>query len=138
MQAEHAAGHLVGNHTWGHPYLQGASHDTFLEEILWPDDQLSDVVSTFFRPPYGYVDDDIQAWSDELGLTVVRWNIDPADWKNPSAQEIADAVIAHARPGGIVRMHDGGGDRSSTVAALPTILSTLGDQGYVFEVMRRP
>jgi hypothetical protein len=61
-----------------------------------------------------------------------------ADWKNPSAQEIADAVIAHSRPGGIVLMHDGGGDRSSTVAALPTILSTLGDQGYVFEVMPVP
>jgi peptidoglycan/xylan/chitin deacetylase (PgdA/CDA1 family) len=46
--------------------------------------------------------------------------------------EIESNVIDNARPGGIVELHDGGGDRSQTLAALPDIITTLRRRGYRF------
>lgn len=133
VRAAVEAGHVVGHHTWSHPWLGNVDHDTFVSEITRTSDVLGDLISPYLRPPYGYVDENVQAYADELGLKLVRWNIDPADWEQPPAEQIANNVISHARPGGVVLLHDGGGNRSQTVAALPLILTTLGEQGYVFE-----
>ena len=54
------------------------------------------------------------------------WSIDPVDWSaGISAQQIATRVLGAVRPGSIVILHDGGGDRTATINALPTIIKGI-------------
>ena len=60
------------------------------------------------------------------------WDVDPQDWRQPGAEQIASYVLSHASPGAIILMHDGGGGRGQTVAALETVLAELSSRGYEF------
>ena len=65
-------------------------------------------------------------------MSTVVWDVDPRDWSTPGAGAIYSRVVSATRPGSIVLMHDGGGNRSETVAALPNIIHTLRGRGYSF------
>jgi peptidoglycan/xylan/chitin deacetylase (PgdA/CDA1 family) len=67
-----------------------------------------------------------------LGFTTIQWDIDPRDWTTPGAAAIYDNVISNAHSGAIVIQHDGGGNRSQTLAALPREIHTLRREGYQF------
>ena len=54
-----------------------------------------------------------------MGFTTIQWDVDPRDWARPGTNAIYQNVIDNTRPGAIVIQHDGGGDRSQTLAALP-------------------
>ena len=62
----------------------------------------------------------------------MSYSVDPRDWSLPGVQAIVSGVVGAAFPGAVVDMHDGGGDRSETVAALPQIITELGNEGYAF------
>lgn len=64
--------------------------------------------------------------------TVVMWSDDSIDYSRPSVPVIVNRVIKQAKPGGIILMHDGGGNRSQTIEALPQIITKLKVQGYSF------
>ncbi len=83
-----------------------------------------------FRPPGGAYNSRVVGDAKALGMTTVLWNVDPRDWSNPGSGAIYSRVVSAARPGAIVVMHDGGGNRSETVAALPRIIRTLHGRGY--------
>jgi peptidoglycan-N-acetylglucosamine deacetylase len=85
-----------------------------------------------FRPPGGAYDSRVVSDAHSLGMTTVLWDVDPTDWKRPGADAIYSRVVSNTQPGSIVLMHDGGGDRSQTVAALPRIIHTLRERGYRF------
>lgn len=68
----------------------------------------------------------------QRGLTTMSYSIDPRDWSLPGVQAIVNSVVGAAFPGAVVDMHDGGGDRSETVAALPQIITELESRGYTF------
>jgi peptidoglycan/xylan/chitin deacetylase (PgdA/CDA1 family) len=57
------------------------------------------------------------------------WNVDPADWSRPGTMTIVNRVLAQARPGSIILMHDGPAARQQTAAALPYILDGLRARG---------
>ena len=82
------------------------------------------------RPPYGIAPAGVVRIVRSLGLLTIQWDVDPADWSRPGASVIAQRVLSAVRPGSIVIMHDGGGDRSETVQALGTIVPTLLARGY--------
>jgi peptidoglycan/xylan/chitin deacetylase (PgdA/CDA1 family) len=63
-------------------------------------------------------------------MSTVIWDVDPRDWSTPGTSAIYSRVVGATRPGSIILMHDGGGNRSQTVAALPHIISTLRGRGY--------
>lgn len=65
------------------------------------------------------------------------WGIEPQDWRQPGAEQIASYIIENGYPGAIVLLHDGGGQREQTLEALATILPALGQQGYRFESLCR-
>jgi len=67
-----------------------------------------------------------------MGFTTIQWDIDPRDWARPGSTAIYDNVITNAHPGAIVIQHDGGGNRSETLAALPQEIATLRRRGYTF------
>ena len=67
-----------------------------------------------------------------MGFTTIGWNVDPRDWATPGTGAIYSNVVSNARPGAIVIQHDGGGNRSETLAALPHEIDTLRQEGYRF------
>ena len=86
-------------------------------------------------PPYGATDANTYAFAQELGYRIVLWDVDPKDWQTPGVDAIVSRVVQGVHPGSIVLMHDGGGNRAQSVAALETILATLTAQGYHFEAL---
>jgi peptidoglycan/xylan/chitin deacetylase (PgdA/CDA1 family) len=66
------------------------------------------------------------------GLNPLRWTADPRDWSRPGKNAIVARVLLRLRPGAVVLMHDGGGDRTQTVAALRWLLPRLRDAGWRF------
>jgi len=85
-----------------------------------------------FRPPGGAVNSSVVATAGGLGMQTILWDVDPADWSDPGSGAVYSRVVSAVRPGSIVLMHDGGGDRSGTLAALPRIVDALRARGYRF------
>jgi peptidoglycan/xylan/chitin deacetylase (PgdA/CDA1 family) len=127
------AGHEIANHTWSHKY-EKMSPETAAWEIDEMDElieELTGIKTTLFRPPGGVQDNGLVDYIYSQNYVNVMWSSDSFDW-NDSAQQIVDNVVQTAKPGGIILMHDGGGDRYATVEALPDIIEQLKEQGYRF------
>jgi peptidoglycan/xylan/chitin deacetylase (PgdA/CDA1 family) len=88
-----------------------------------------------FRPPGGAENSTVIATAGSLGLKTVTWDVDPRDWSLPGTAAIYANIVANARPGAIILMHDGGGPRDETLAALPDVIDTLRAKGYGFETV---
>lgn len=137
---EYAAGNGVGDHTWNHRSLAHMSHKQFLSEVRSTANVIREATGhapVCLRPPGGAIDQHTRAWAKALGLSIQLWTIDTGDWRRPGAKKISNTVLHHVRDGSVVLMHDGGGDRSQTVAALRTILQVLTARGYSFEARCR-
>ena len=134
-----AEGHEIGNHTYYHPNLA----------ICWPEhiklelnatqlllETITGRSTTLFRPPYA-ADTSPSSLADlaplrianEMNYLVVLENIDPQDWARPGADVILQRVKQQRRDGSIILLHDAGGDRSQTIAALPQIIDWLQTRG---------
>jgi len=142
LRRTYAEGHEVGNHTFTHPHFTSEFPEAFIRSEL----NLTELViesrlgvkSILFRPPFG-IDHQPDSTDDvvllpvpqKLGYLLVGARIDPHDWEAPPAAAIVKEVLAQAKTGkgNIVLLHDGGGDRSATVAALPEIIDGLRSQG---------
>ena len=129
-----ADGDMIGDHTWTHPDVAGAGTfaRTQIEQTAAAIRAATGFTPCLFRAPYGDTSLALISEVRSLGFTTIQWDIDPRDWALPGVGEIETNVLANARPGGIVEMHDGGGNRSETLAALPTIIATLRARGYTF------
>ncbi len=130
--AELRAGDVVGDHTETHPMMATLSaheqHEELFEQILRI--QLAGgPTPRLFRPPYGSFDATTFKELRKLRLLMVLWSVDTADYTQPGVQAIVQRALAGARPGAIILMHDGGGNRSETIAALPAIVAGLRRKG---------
>jgi peptidoglycan/xylan/chitin deacetylase (PgdA/CDA1 family) len=127
-----ADGHAIGNHSWGHADLtEGAAARARLQIL----DANAALVAAgaprprLFRPPYGAYDRRLLRIARELAMLTVMWSVDASDYKATSARRLAAAVLADTRPGSIILMHDGGGDRTVTARAMPLIVRGLKRRG---------
>lgn len=128
-----AAGMEVGTHSQNHKLLAGASRKVVVSEISRGADAIRKVLGawpTWYRPAGGSVNSFVYREAKKLKLRVVLWTVDPRDWSRPGAARIQQRVLDHVQPGAVILMHDGGGDRSQTIAALPRILRGLKARGY--------
>ncbi len=128
-------GHSIGNHTYGHPILTRVPLEAVTREMIEGNRAIRDVTAvtpTWFRPPGGAIDSKIMRESERLGMKVVMWDVDPQDWRRPGTQVMLDRLLAEIKPGSVVLLHDGGGDRSQTVELLPPLIEELKERGYVF------
>jgi peptidoglycan/xylan/chitin deacetylase (PgdA/CDA1 family) len=135
VRAEVAAGDEIGNHTYTHANLLGLPNSLVLAELAETQAaarQAGGVTPTWFRPPFGDVDERVAELAASLGLRTITWSVDPRDWTRPGVSFIVARVLADVRPGSVIVMHDGGGDRSETVIALSIILPALRERGYQF------
>lgn len=131
-----AQGSEIGNHSLTHNnYYNAGNADVVKSEVTQTNQIIKDTTGetcTDIRPPGGF-------WSDSLWKTLdgqctlcVGWSIDTEDWKKPGVDSIVNTALEQAEAGDVVLMHDGGGDRSQSVAALDTICSTLKQRGFTF------
>ncbi|TQN48879.1 polysaccharide deacetylase [Humibacillus xanthopallidus] len=129
-----ANGMLIGNHTWSHPNLTTLS----TASVTW---QLNKMESALgyrprcVRPPYGATNSRIATIIANRGQRQILWTVDPRDWSRPGTWTIVNRVLANVRPGSRILMHDGGGDRSQSVAALDILIPKLRARGYVIGLM---
>lgn len=135
-------GHEVGLHTFNHPdlsYQSTARIDWELSENQLALAGAAGIRTSLFRPPYSSFSDalDNKSWPvtqyiGSRGYITALNNTDSEDWQRPGV----DAIIKRATPkgtqGSIVLMHDSGGDRSQTVAALDRFLPEMKNRGYRF------
>jgi peptidoglycan-N-acetylglucosamine deacetylase len=132
---EVAQGHAIGNHTWHHWYkrMDEATAKSEIERTADLMYKTTGVKTSLFRPPGGVLNNGLADVAKSQKYAVVMWSQTSAD-TDPHAkyQVFVKNVLRDAKPGGIVLMHDGGGDRQRTVQALPQIISGLKQQGYRF------
>ncbi len=130
-----ATGYIVGNHTYSHSMLGDASASEIFGEIEKTEKVIKEatgVGSHWFRPPGGSMSLAIVESATLEGCRTILWSVDPLDWMRPSADTICDRVMNQIHPGAVILLHDGGGDRSATVQALPKIITALREKGYSF------
>ena len=126
-------GHTVANHTWNHENLAKLSAAAIDRTIERTQEVLGAHATACLRPPYGAMDDLARQRATEHGLDVIMWSASVSDWLDTSAEQIADYIVAGASDGGIILLHDGGGDRSRTVRGLELALEQMSDQRIRFE-----
>jgi peptidoglycan/xylan/chitin deacetylase (PgdA/CDA1 family) len=136
-----AAGSVVANHTWDHLALPSLDDPRFAFEVDHTTQVLESISGqrvTCLRPPYGSSNPATVQRLADRGLTSVLWTSDSEDYTKPGVANIVNHAMAHLQPGGIVLMHDGGGDRSQTVAALPQIIERIRAAGYTIAPLCLP
>jgi peptidoglycan/xylan/chitin deacetylase (PgdA/CDA1 family) len=135
LQHEVAAGMTVGDHTLDHPNLTQLSPADQQHQIAGDAAEIRSYGAPYprlFRPPYGSYDQTTHALLARRRMLSVLWSVDSEDYTKPGVDAIVGNVVGAVRPGSIVLMHDGGGDRSETLAAVPRIVAQLRRQGYGF------
>jgi peptidoglycan-N-acetylglucosamine deacetylase len=126
-------GDVIGDHTQTHPEMATlsarAQHEELFEQILHIE-LLGGPRPTLFRPPYGSYDATTMRQLRALHLLMVLWSVDTDDYLQPGVAVIVQRALAGASPGAIILMHDAGGTRTQTVAALPIIIGKLRARGF--------
>jgi peptidoglycan-N-acetylglucosamine deacetylase len=127
-------GHTIANHTWHHWYHYMNPQTSAFEidnttNLIY---QVTGVKTNLFRPPGGIKSNGPYNYAKNQKYATIMWSSDSSDYSRPPVSRLISNVMREAKPGGIVLMHDGGGNRSNTVEALPQIIETFREQGYRF------
>lgn len=126
-------GHDIGNHSYTHPMLTWLSKPRALFEIAQTDAIVKKVTGQtpkFFRPPYGSYQKTAYRLAEEQGHKIILWSADCRDWSKPGVQSIVTRVMRGVKPGAIILLHDGGGNRMQTVKATEILIQQLIKSDY--------
>ena len=136
-----ADGDMIGDHTWNYGGDVAAGGRDAVMQIARAAVAIRRATGGFepclFRAPGGNVTPPLLKTARSLGFTTIQWDVDPRDWTTPGVAAIYDTVVHTAHDGAIVIQHDGGGNRSETLAALPLEIHTLRREGYRFVTVTR-
>jgi len=124
-----AEGDELGDHTMNHVDFPGYSQIAGAAARI---EAYTHFKPCLFRPPGGGVNSSVVATAGSLGMRTINWDVDPRDWSLPGTGAIYSNIVSHAQNGSIILMHDGGGPRSETLAALPHVIDTLRARGFRF------
>ncbi len=140
VRQEYNKGNIIGNHSWSHPVLTYLSAQAIQSQLTSTSNIIQATIGvrpTFFRPPYGATNKTVLAQARNLHNTTVMWDGSAADWNLPGVYVIVSRILHSARNGAILLLHDGGGNRAQTVAALPIIIATLKSRGFKFVTIQQ-
>jgi peptidoglycan/xylan/chitin deacetylase (PgdA/CDA1 family) len=123
-------GHTLCNHSWHHEFDLGTKPEQEIKANMLATNRevqraVPGVRVKYFRHPGGKWTAAAVKAARELGMTSLDWDVDPADWAKPGAGAIKQRVMANARSGSIILLHDGGGDRDGTVDACKALIPAL-------------
>ncbi|MFN8112087.1 MAG: polysaccharide deacetylase family protein [Solirubrobacterales bacterium] len=124
-------GNEIGNHSWHHDMGPGEADLRHTSNVI---EHATGFRPCMFRPPGGYLPSVTSAAASALDMVSVIWDVDTRDWTTPGSASIYHVATSGGR-GSIVLMHDGGGNRSQTVAALPGIIHSYKARGYEMKTM---
>ena len=131
-----AEGHVLCDHTVHHIlHLEQRPNSQIVDEIDGGADivkRVCGVDPSFYRAPGGTFDQDVLDVAHRRGLRVLGWSIDPHDYERPPPDVIRARIVAAVKPGAVILLHDGGGDRGHTVEMLRTLIDELKFFGYGF------
>jgi peptidoglycan/xylan/chitin deacetylase (PgdA/CDA1 family) len=128
LPREIADGFAIGDHTQDHMVMTNLSPKDQEAQLIQQATAIRSYGAPFphlFRPPYGGFDKTTLGYTHKFGMLTVLWTVDTKDFAQPGVGAIVHSVLAGAKPGAIILMHDAGGQRAQTVAALPTIIAAL-------------
>ncbi len=126
-----AHGNELANHSMHHDSGPGESDLRQVNSII---KKATGFQPCMFRPPYGNLPSATAAAATALHMVSVIWDVDTRDWTTPGSGSIYSVGTSGGK-GSIVLMHDGGGNRSQTVAALPGIIKNYKSRGYKLKTM---
>ncbi len=124
-------GHSIANHTWNHPKLTSLSHQGVVDQLSGTSNVIRSAtgyVVSCARMPYMAGNAAVYNTTASLGMRPAYWSVDTDDWRRPGVATIISRALS-VKPDGVVLMHDSGGNRSQTVAALPAIIEGLHARG---------
>jgi peptidoglycan/xylan/chitin deacetylase (PgdA/CDA1 family) len=133
-------GYVIGDHTESHAAMAKLSPRQQRDQLV---EQMAVIrrygapFPRLFRPPYGLWNAATLKLLRRYRMLMVLWTIDTSDYRHPGVKMIVRTVLARVRPGAIILLHDAGGDRSETVAALPKIIAALRARHYRFATVPR-
>jgi peptidoglycan/xylan/chitin deacetylase (PgdA/CDA1 family) len=128
-----ADGDAIGDHTEIHAAMSRLSAGRQRAQLLEDAAAIERYGARFprlFRPPYGMWNSNTLTLLHRYRMLMVLWTVDTSDYRRPGVSAIVKTALAGARPGAIILLHDAGGNRSETVAALPKIIAGLKRRGY--------
>src|ERR1700729_1361147 len=128
-----ARGYPIGDHTENHYAMSTLSRRQQQQQLLLQSAAIGQYGAPFprlFRPPYGLWNSTTLSLLKRYRMLMILWTVDPNDYTHPGVSSIVDRAVDGAKPGAIILMHDAGGNRSETVAALPKIIAGLRKRGY--------
>ncbi len=132
----HKQGHVLGNHSFSHPDFKKITTDEMKKELNKTSREIKKVTGKYpllFRPPYGHCTDSVNHTVNHLGYTIITWSVMTDDFcPDAKAVKIKEDILDKVHPGAIIGLHDGGGDRTKTLKALPGIIEEIREQGYEF------
>ncbi|WP_406095089.1 polysaccharide deacetylase family protein [Streptomyces sp. NBC_01013] len=135
-----AGGHTLGNHTMHHEDLASWAPERIRADLAAANALIQQAAPgapiPYFRAPYGSWGQSAEVASG-LGMQPLGWRLAVGDWEPPDTGELVRRIEEGITPGSVVLLHDGGGDRSRTIAAVDRIVPELRAQGWRFELPAR-
>jgi peptidoglycan/xylan/chitin deacetylase (PgdA/CDA1 family) len=128
-----ARGYPIGDHTESHSPMSQLKRKAQLAQLIQDSDAIGTYGAPFprmFRPPYGMWNHATLGLLHKYNMLMVLWSVDTDDYERPGVKVIVQRALAGVEPGAIILLHDAGGDRSQTVAALPRIIKAIRKRGY--------
>lgn len=135
LQKVMAEGHEIANHTYDHKSIYKLNESELqlsvrkCSKIIY---EITGEEPKLFRPPEGFMNDNIARFMDSEGYNVILWKIDTYDWKGRSSEDIYQTVTTKINCGDIILMHDYIWRKSHTPEALDIIIPKLLSEGYEF------
>lgn len=126
-------GHEIGTHSRTHSYMSKLSESEIVSELKTSTEKIEELTGKkveLFRPPYGDYDDLLINTARGMGIYTIQWDVDSLDWKNYSAEKIANRIISKTKSGSIILCHNNG---LHTLESLPLIFTELQQKGFVFQ-----
>jgi peptidoglycan-N-acetylglucosamine deacetylase len=133
LRDELADGFVIGNHTQSHMAmgrLTPKEQDIELRQQIAGTRRFGAQYPRLFRPPLGSFSPSTLKLLKRKKMLMVLWSVDTEDYRQPGEQAIINAAVQGAHPGAVILMHDAGGNRSQTVAALPAIIAKIRKRGF--------
>lgn len=128
-----ASGDPIGDHTESHAPMAKLSPADQATQLLTQASRVGNYGAPFprlFRPPYGLWSSSTLTLLHKYRMLMILWTVDTSDYRRPGTSAIVSSALKGARPGAIILLHDAGGNRTETVAALPSIIAGLQARGY--------